>query len=156
MDIEAQIDNIVQEAPQYGVPKEVMEKGIKPILKQLTADLNHQEYFICQNAQENWIITTLNHREQPDLEKKVIYAFASQADALEMQKLFDEVVIPVSIPVAQLIFQLFALKSVDSIVFMDLPGNLNKGKEITQNNLFELWQIQLQKFKNTQIPPNLA
>ncbi|ELR97538.1 hypothetical protein [Gloeocapsa sp. PCC 73106] len=148
MDIEAQIDSLVQEAPQYGVPTEVMEKGVKPILRQLINDLNHQEYFICQNYQGDWIITTLSHRTQPNLEKKVIYAFGTSVDALQMQKLFDEEVVTVSIPVAQLVFQLFALKSVDSIVFMDLPGNLAKGKEITKSNLFELLQTQLQQFKS--------
>lgn len=148
LDLQQQIDRLIQTGPEYGVPILVMQNGVAPILQELAKDLNHREYFICQNSQENWLITTIQHRTQTELEKKVIYAFADQVDALQMQKVFTEEVSILSIPVADLIFQLFALQPVDSIIFMDAPGDLAQAKEIAKKTLFDLLQTQLQQFKN--------
>lgn len=143
-----QIDQLVQEGPQYGIPLTIMQQAVAPTLLDLAKDLNNLAYFICQNPQENWLITTIQHRSKPELEKKVIYAFAEEVDAIEMQKIFEEKVSIISVPVAELIFQLFALKPVDSIIFMDAPGNLVQGKEIAKQKLFDLFQTKLQQFNN--------
>lgn len=156
MTIEAQLAALIEEAPEYGFPPEIMQQGVTPILRELTSNLDHLDYFICQNAQLNWLITTLRHRSQPESEKKVIYAFSTLADAIQMQGLYNESVSPVSIPVTHLLFQLFALKPVDSIIFMDTPGNLDKGKEIAKSTLFQLLQGQLQQLKSNNIPPDIA
>jgi hypothetical protein len=156
MTLQEQIQTLVKAAPNYGVPSEVMQYCVSPVLQKLGSNLGHLEYFICENNQEDWIVTTLLHRENSKLEKKVIYAFCNEADALRMQQILTDEIITTPIPVAELIFQLFALKSVDSIIFMDSPGNLEKGKEITQDNLLALLEKQLKELQNKQIPPNLA
>lgn len=148
LNLNQQIAQLVEEGPQYGVPLIVMKQAIAPLLQELAKDLNNLEYFICQNSQQDWLITTIQHRSQPELEKKVIYAFADQVDAIEMQKIFTEKVSIISVPVAELIFQLFALKPVDSIIFMDAPGDLAKGKEIAKKTLFDLFQVKLQQLNN--------
>jgi len=148
LNLDEQINNLVKAGPDYGVPAVVMQQAVAPVLKQLAKDLSYAEYYLCQNSQEDWLITTIQNRDQTDLEKKVIYAFSNEVDALQMQHLFTEDVSVATIPVAELIFQLFALKTVDSIIFMDIPGNLYQGKEITKQSLFDLFQIQLEQFRN--------
>lgn len=156
MNLEAQLAEIVTEAPKHGVPTAIMRKGVIPVLRELASHLNYLEYYICQNAQENWLITTLQHRTEPDLRKKVIYAFSDLADAIQMQKLYDEKMTPASLTVVSLLFELFALKTVDSIIFMDTPGNFERGKEVSKHQLLELLQAQIRGIKSQNIPHDLA
>ena len=159
--LEQQLQALVAEAPRYGVPSLVMQQGIIPILKLLAQQLQHPEYYILETPNQNWLLTTLSKRDQPQLQKKVIYAFASLNDAAIFAGKSEPGLVPKPMPIADILFRLFALPQADSIIFLDRPGNFNNGTEIQRSQLQTLIQQQLQKLvpptnKSNPIPPNLA
>lgn len=134
-----------------------MQEAIIPALKQLTRQLVHANYYVVRTAAGDWILTVLMHRQTPQPEKKVIYAFASREDAAKFHENSPQPIEIVSVPLANLLFELFAWERVDSIIFMDLPGNLEKGKEMPRPALQAIIQERLKKLQPPQsIPPNIA
>ena len=60
-------------------------------------------------------------------------------------------------PVIHILFQLVALESVDSIIFLENPGEATTGYEIKPQDIRKLIQVQIkpQSLYN-QIPPDIA
>ena len=162
MDLDQQLKLLIDEAPQYGVPSPVMEQAVTPVLKAFADQLQHLEYQVLQTLDRDWVLTTLSDRAQPKLEKRAIYAFATLKDAAHFQGTSDPQVMAVPMPVTHILFQLFSLEQLDSIIFMETPGNLNIGKEIYRADLQNLIYKQLEQLgksprtKPGSIPPNLA
>ena len=162
MNLEQQFQALIQEAPQFGVPSQVMEQAVVPVLKQLVEPLKYCNYFLPQAADGSYILTTLTHRELPDTEKKVIYVFSTPDDASNFETIAESADKIAEIQVIQLLFELMALKEVDSLIFMDNPGNLDKGAEISRALLENKIQSQLKKVTlkqsspKAQIPPDIA
>ena len=162
MNLEQQFQALIQEAPQFGVPTQVMEQAVVPALKQMAEPLNHCNYFLPQAADGSYVLTTLMHRELPKTEKKVIYVFSTPDDASHFETIAESADQIAEIQVIQLLFELMALKEVDSLIFMDNPGNLEKGTEISRSILENKIQSQLRKVtlnsraKEPQIPPDIA
>ncbi|PSF36588.1 hypothetical protein C7H19_12975 [Aphanothece hegewaldii CCALA 016] len=153
MKLKKQLKILADEAPQYGIPFKVMEKAVIPVLVAFAQQLRHEEYYILQNKAGDWIINTLSHRHQPKIEKKVIYAFSTSQDAAQYQNTANSV----AIPVTHLLFQLFALGQIDSIVFLEKSGNLNDGVEISRTEIQTSLQHQLKQLKDSfSTPSNLA
>lgn len=162
MKLDRQLQILINEAPQHGVPSLVMEKVVSPVLKAFVSQLQHLEYYVLQSREGDWVISTISHVERPQQQKRVIYAYSISQDAAHSQENFDLPMTSVSLPVTQLLFQLFAFEGVDSIIFMDMPGNLEKGTEISRVKLQESIQKQLQLLQTSpspnpkNIPSNLA
>ena len=119
------------------------------------------DYYILQNQDQDWSLTTLAHRDRPKLKKKVIYAFLKAKYATNFQKNSEQQRLVVSIPVTHLLFQLFALKQVDSIIFMETLNHLNTGQEIKRIDLQTAVQKQIKTLKqsppfSSRIPSNFA
>lgn len=156
MQINQQLQMLAAESSQYGVPAIVIETAFFPVLGHLAGQLQHLEYYIPQTKDEQWLTTTIQNRQSPQQQKTVIYAFANLADAVNFESSHSDLT-PQPIWVTHLLFQLFGLKTVYSIVFYDIAGNTNTGKEITRTQLQVLIQAQLQQLrKKSSIPPNLA
>jgi hypothetical protein len=155
MQLNQQLQILAQESPQHGVPAVVIERAFFPVLHHLASQLQHLEYYIPQTPQGDWLSTTIQHRQQPQQQKTVVYAFSNIGDAVNFEPSNPDLK-PQPIWVTHLLFQLFGLKTVDSIIFYDLAGNTNTGKEITRAQLQILIQAQLQQLKKSSIPPNLA
>lgn len=160
MDLDKQIQVLIDDAPQDGVTPRVVE-AIGPGLKLLAAK-RHTEYYILQSLDEAWVVTTLSDRNNPDITKNVIYAFPTLKDATNVSEAeIDPQIVAVPIPVTHILFQLFALETVDSIIFFDTPGDLNTGVEIRRADMQNLIQ-QLQQKSSTPstspkwIPPDIA
>ena len=160
MNLDEQLKSLIDEAPQHGVPSTVMEQAVTPVLKGFAQKLKHPEYYVSQNLAGNWVLTTLQSRVQPTREKKVIYAFANLKDAANFQGSVDPQMMATTVPVTSLLFQLFALQQVDSLIFLEIPGDLNTGIEIKRLDLQTALQKQLQQISPSRqrgnIPPNLA
>lgn len=160
MNLEEQLKILIDEAPQHGVPSPVMEQAVTPVLKGFAETLKHLEYYVAQNLDGDWVLTTLQNRAQPTQEKKVIYAFANRKDAANFQGTADLQMMAMAVPVTSLLFQLFAVQQVDSIIFLETPGDLNTGIEIQRPDLQIAIQKQLQQINPPRqrgtIPPNLA
>lgn len=149
MDIDQQLQTLIDQAPQDGVTPTVIKNAVNPVLKAFTAKLKYSEYFVYQSTEGNWLLTTLSNRQNPDLEKKVIYAFSRLDDAKQFQgNGADAQLTAQPMPTAHILFQLFSLKRLDSIVFMETPGNLNQGTEISRQELQSAIQKQLSQYQN--------
>lgn len=141
MDLQQQVQTLINEAPtEGGIPAAV--RAIAPLLEELAVQrLQYEQYYILQNLQGNWQLTTLQHRQRPGLEKTVVYAFANLQDATRSSRSAELVALP--IPVIPLLFQLLALESVDSILFLETASNLEQGEELTRQELQQLVQARL-------------
>jgi hypothetical protein len=157
MDLEAQIQLLIDNAPQDGVTPKLMV-SIAPVLIAIAQKLNHYQYFILQNAEKDWVLTTLSNRANPGIEKQVIYAFPTIQDvSLIPDDGRDPHLLPTSMYVTHILFQLVALKPVDSLVFIEIPGTLTNSVEVQRSELERLIQQKLKRSRSTNtIPPNLA
>ncbi|MDJ0659306.1 MAG: hypothetical protein QNJ42_07405 [Crocosphaera sp.] len=158
---EEQLETLIHEAPQHGVPIPVMEKAVAPTLKFFASQLQHEKYYVLHGKNRSWLVTTLSNRKNPKEEKRVIYAFATKKDAETFQGIINPEIRIISVPVTHLLFQLFSVESIDSIIFRDLPGNKEQQTEISRAKLQNVIQQQLRRLKLTppkikNIPPNLA
>ena len=156
-DLDRQIRVLIDDAPSDGVTPQLVE-AIAPLLKQIAAKLRHSQYYILQNLAQDWVLITLSHQAKPELEKAVIYAFPTLQDVSTIVAAeHDPQVIAAPIPVTHILFQLIALENVDSIVFLETPGNPDSGIEVRRHDLQNLIQLQLkQNLTQPNIPPDIA
>ncbi len=154
MNLDRQIQSLIDDAPDDGITPHIVN-AIAPGLKQLAAKLHHQQYFIVQSFEGDWVVTTISDRQKPKIEQRVIYAFPTLQDI--PKNTVDSQLIAVPMPVTHILFQLLALETVDSIVFLEIPGDANAGYEIKRADIQKLVQVQLKpKSPFNQIPPDLA
>ena len=151
MEVNAQIQLLVDLAPEDGVtPQLVM--SIAPVLKAIAQKLRHSQYYILQNLQENWVLTTLSNKQNSRLEKQVIYAFPRLQDvSLSLPAGLDPQMVAKVIPVTHILFQLVALEPVDSVIFWENPGTTTNAIEVQRQEIQSLIQQQIAK-----LPPNIA
>ena len=152
MELEQQLKLLIADAASHGVPTVVMERAIAPVLKMLATQLQHDEYYILQNLESDWVLTTITNAKLKQ-HKKVIYAFVTVRDAA-IQGKSDPDLIAAPISVTQLLFRLFSLHQVDSIIFMNDSSDLNNGIEILRDRFLALIQQQIEKLRQT--PPYIA
>lgn len=157
MDLEAQIQLLIDNAPHDGITPQLVA-AIAPALGAIAQKLRYPQYYILQNLQSGWVLTTLSNRKNPSLEKRVIYAFPTLQDAsLFSNAGLDPQVVATAIPVTHILFQLAALEPVDSIVFFETPGTTTNAIEVRRSDLQNLMQQTLQKHRpHKQIPPDIA
>jgi hypothetical protein len=156
MDIDQQIQALIDDAPQDGRTPAAIE-AIAPVLKGIAAQLKHPQYYVLQNLQQQWVVTTLNHLNQAGVNKQVIYAFPSLKDvSSDAQSLKDPDILAIPVPVTHILFQLIAMQTVDSLVFFEVPGNASTALEVTRQNFQDLIKLQLQGTQKASIPPDIA
>ena len=155
MNLDQQIQLLIDDAPNDGVTPNLI-KAIAPGLKQLASNLRHEQYYIVQTLDSDWLVTTIRNRQEA--EKRVIYAFPTLQDSFatsSAQSLAQLVALPM--PVTHILFQLVALQSVDSIIFLENPGEAIAGYEINRPDVQKLIQVQIEsKSPFNQIPPDIA
>ncbi|MCX7593784.1 MAG: hypothetical protein N2235_08490 [Fischerella sp.] len=157
MDLEAQIQLLIEGAPKDGITPKLVA-AIAPALSAIAQKLGHSQYYILQNLDGNWVVTTLSSRGNPPVEKQVIYAFPTIQDISTSDSVgLDPQVIAAPMPVTHLLFQLLALEPVDSIVFFDTHGTNTQEIEIKRSDLQILVQQVLQQNRpKGQVPPDIA
>lgn len=148
MKLNKQLSILAAEAPGHGVPTTVMEQAVIPVLKAFAQQVTSLKYYIMKNSQGDLLITQLAHREKKDLKKTAIYAFLNPQDG---QRFYDNdfSLVAEEVPVTHLLFQLFALEAVDSLIFLDDSPNLLKGKEIKREEIRTAILQQVQKLNPT-------
>ena len=160
MDLDEQIQVLIDNAPQDGITPRLVA-AIAPGLKLLAGSLRHSQYYILQSLEQDWVLTTLSNRANPDVEKRVIYAFPTLKDVAGVSAAeLDPQVIAVPIPVTHILFQMLALETVDSIVFFERPG-VTTGVEIRREDLQNLIHHLKQNpsapsAPASQLPPDIA
>ncbi len=149
MDLDIQIQSLIDDAPQDGITPQLIAV-IAPVLNAIAQQLRHHQYYILQDLEESWVVTTLSNRTNSALQKRVIYAFPSLKDvSIGSSSGLDAQVTALPMPVIHILFQLVALESVDSIVFVETSG--------TDNDYVEILRAEIQKNiqkKLKNIPPN--
>ncbi|WP_375499523.1 hypothetical protein [uncultured Nostoc sp.] len=157
MDLEAQIQLLIDNAPRDGMTPNLIA-AIAPALRTIAQKLRHSQYYILQNSESSWVLTTLSNLTNPGLEKRVIYAFPTIQDvSLISPAGLDPQMLAKIIPVTHILFQLVALEPVDSIVFLETPGKTTHTVEIRRTKLEKLMQKHLRQQQSPkQIPPDIA
>jgi hypothetical protein len=154
MKLEQQLEIIIKDAPQYGIPSVIMEQGVIPVLRNYGKKLRESEYYILKTAEDQLLLNTLTNISQPSLEKKVIYLFAMVKDGLNFSEKSEQKVYPKPIFVTDILFQLFALKAADSLIFVEKD---QRQYEVNRSQLQELVETNLKNLvKPRNIPPNFA
>ena len=153
MNLEQQLEIFVEEAVNYKVPTVIAKRAIAPVLKSFASQLARLEYYILQNLAEDWVLTTINN-PQLDRDKRVVYAFVSVQDAATFEGKSNRDLIAMPISVVQLLFRLFSLPEVDSLIFLEDSRNLNRGVEVKRTLLVTAIERQIRQLMNT--PPDLA
>jgi hypothetical protein len=149
LNLNDQVQILSQEAPNYGVPPLVIEQAIAPVLIGQARKLKHLSYFVLQSRDREWQTTTLSHRNHPAQEKTVLYAFAGRQEALSFSLNTHTSLEIIEIPVIDLLFQLLAMTPVDSLILLDIEGNLDQGKEIQRQGLQHLIEKHLRRLPAT-------
>jgi hypothetical protein len=92
------------------------------------------------------------------MEKRVVYAFPTIQDvSLISTAGLDPQMLTKIVPVTHILFQLVALEPVDSIVFLETPGQTTHTFEVRRSELEKLMQQQLRKIRSPKhIPPDIA
>lgn len=157
MDLEAQIQLLIDNAPRDGMTPNLIA-AIAPALRAIAQKLRHSQYYILQNSESSWVLTTLSNLTNPGLEKRVVYAFPTIQDvSLISPAGLDPQMLAKIIPVTHILFQLVALEPVDSIVFLETPGKTTHTVEIRRTELEKLIQKHLRQQRSPkQIPPDIA
>ncbi|MEO1401287.1 MAG: hypothetical protein AAFV72_08520 [Cyanobacteria bacterium J06635_1] len=149
MNLDQQIQILIDEAPDQTAAQAV--QTVAPLLKELAEQLKHPEYYILQNVEQGWVMTTLSHRQTEAPTKTVIYAYPSLEAASAGQKNNPELM-AMPYPVTHLLFQLLSLKQLDSLILLDDGGK--QGVEVQRQMLQTLLQQQLKQSRGG--PPDIA
>ena len=150
MELEQQLQILIDEAAQYGIAPTIMQQAIAPVFARIARQLQHLEYYVLQNLQEDWVISVIGDGKG---EKKVIYAFTTVRDAKNFNSDRKSDIIAISLPVVQILFRLFSVQQIESIIFFEQAGT-SSGVELKRRDLQNSLQQQLQQLKTT--PPDLA
>jgi hypothetical protein len=157
MNLDQQLQLLLDQAPPDGQIKWAVG-AIAPILKQLASNLKHLEYYIAQNMNQQWAVTTLQSTSDSTTEKRVIYAFSKVDDLANAPFLSQNPeLVALPVPVTHILFQMSALKIVDSTVFFENPGDYSTGVEISCRDVQNLIRQELSKSQPSRnIPPDIA
>lgn len=156
MDFDQQVQSLMDYAPQDGTTPNLV-RAIAPALKALAGRLQHSEYYVLQTLEQHWLVTTLNSRQQSDVEKKVVYAFPTPEDAMQMPGAKDPQLVALPVPTIHILFQMMSLKTVDSTIFFETPGHQATGAEIACKDVQQFIRMYLQRLQaEARIPPDIA
>ena len=157
MDLDTQIQLLIDNAPQDGVTPQLIA-AIAPVLSKITHKLSHHHYYIHQNPQQSWVVTILSKHTNSVAQKRVIYAFGDLKYISPSYLVgLDDHVIAIPMPVVDVLFQLVALNSVDSIVFIESPYTESRSVEIRRAELHKQIENQLKKLPPTvNIPDDIV
>lgn len=160
--LEAQIQLLIDNAPHDGVTPQLVA-NIAPVLRAIAQNLQHSQYYILQNLQERWVLTTLKHKANAALkgtteEKRVVYAFPRLQDVSLVSSIgVSPQAVAKPMPVIHILFQLVALEPVDSIVFFETPGTTSNAMEVERTDLQKMIEQKLQEhILSKQVPPDIA
>jgi hypothetical protein len=138
--IERQVQELIDQAPADGQTPQLM-RVLAPVFLQVAQQLRYGVYYILQSVEGEWLITTLSNRNQPELEKQVVYCYGSEIEAQVVQP----GAIAVGLPIVQLLFQLAAIPELDALVCFEEASRVDSGIEIRRSDLQALMELQIRR-----------
>lgn len=156
MTLDDQIADLIQNTPSHLINPDAVA-AIAPTLRAIAVQLKHPQYYILQNLEQSWVMTALTNRTQPNTRKNVVYAYPTLQDAAASQATIkDPQVMALPVPVINILFQLLAMKPIDSLIFCETPGQASQGIEVRRQDLEALIQAQLAQTQANPIPTDIA
>lgn len=150
-ELDQQIQSLIEEAPD-GVTGQTVEV-LAPVLKTTASGLKRTTYYVLQTLTQGWVMTTLSSRQTPKVKKNVIYGFPTLKDAgADSLSARDPQLMALPTPVTHILFQMLALKSLDSIIFFETPGDRSRYAEIRRQDFQAQIQSQLKASQGYQDP----
>jgi len=138
--ITEQIQRLIQQAPTDQARADL--QTIAPVLSAVASRLQHLQYYLLQTVEQRWVMTTLQHREQPRVTKTVIYAYSSLEAVKAAQPNPDPQLLALPVPTVDILFQLLAIDPVESMIFLE--QSQHPGVEISRELLQRLIAQHLQ------------
>lgn len=148
MNLKSQLEDL-SKTLQGKISSLAIEKAIIPVVVAYAKRVKRGHFFIWENLDKQWVVTTLAHRSNPSLEKKVIYAFTSLQDAKKHEG-YDESELQITeIPVVFLLMELFWLKEINSIIFFSYRGDFRQGIEVEREQFLDVLKSRLSQLEQT-------
>jgi hypothetical protein len=155
MNLDRQIQVLIEDAPD--IASQMSVAAIAPVLQELAATLPSTEYYVCQSRAGEWEISTLRHRQQPNLEIQAIYAFAQIEDIASVNRGELKSESAAKIPIVQLLFQMLAIPTLDRLIFFNNSQRLDRGQEIHRSQLLSLIADRLKSIDTKpSLPPDVC
>jgi len=131
--ITEQIQRLIQQAPTDQARADL--QTIAPVLSAVASRLQHLQYYLLQTVEQRWVMTTLQHREQPHVTKTVIYAYPSLEAVKATQPNPDPQLLALPVPTVDILFQLLAIDPVESMIFLEerQPSGVEISRELLQS-----------------------
>ena len=131
--ITEQIQRLIQQAPTDQARADL--QTIAPVLSAVASRLQHLQYYLLQTVEQRWVMTTLQHREQPHVTKTVIYAYPSLEAVKATQPNPDPQLLALPVPTVEILFQLLAIDPVESMIFLEQnqPSGVEISRELLQS-----------------------
>lgn len=147
MNLEPQIQELIDNAPQDGSTPTLM-RAIAPVIQAMAETLKHPEYYVPRSVDGSWLMVTLQNRNKPSVEKHIISAYPTLDDAdVGRQIMNNPTVEALPVPVTHILFHMLAMKTVDSVIFFETPGDLQNGVEIFRSTLQDNIKAHVQTLK---------
>jgi hypothetical protein len=124
-----------------------IEKAIIPVIISYAKRVKRAHFFVWESSEQQWIVTTLSHRSDPSLEKRVVYAFTSTQDAKKHEDFDDPGLRVVEVPIILIFTKLLASEDLDSIIFFPHRGNVKQGIELEKSQFLELIKNRLRQIE---------
>ena len=141
MDIEKQIQTLIDEAPDQTTAQAI--SLVAPLLKEVASPLPKPTYYVLQSLGQGWVMTTLRGRQDPKATKTVLYAYPS-LEAAALAAADNPQMMALPLRSTHLLFQLFSMKQVDSLIFMQENAKA-QGVEVPRVMLEQAMRSQLQQ-----------
>jgi hypothetical protein len=135
MNLAEQVQSLISGAPD--LESQMSVAAIAPVLQQAAKKLPSLAYYVRQSPQGEWMLVTLQNRQQPKLEIRVVYAFTRVADIAKFGDGKPSNDIAVEIPAIHLLFEMLSMPEIDRVIFLHNSHNLNSGQEVTRKSLEE-------------------
>ncbi|NJK35382.1 MAG: hypothetical protein HC919_10770 [Oscillatoriales cyanobacterium SM2_2_1] len=145
--LQRQAEALVQNAPDDGVTSGAVQL-VAGVLRVIAQRLTHTQYFLLQNRETQWLTHTLGNRQNPEIEKTIVYAYSGGTAAnLERLKLNSGELVVVEYPVLEILFRLLSLREVDGVVFFEQATEVKSGVEVNRLDVEQLCAQQVQRAK---------
>jgi hypothetical protein len=152
-DIAAQVAALIAEAPT-DAETQIGVRAIAPLLGELAEQFGSPQFYILQNFNQQWQITTLQNRHQPDLEKRVVYCYRQLSDATRAGQTDSLIAVP--LPTVQLLFHFLTISQIDSLLFVQNAFGEEQPIELSQTAIQSVVQEYLQQLSSQNSMDSIA
>ncbi len=129
----------IQESSLKEILKTLFEQVLIPHFVRLAKDIKLKKVYFWANIQsDNFYITTLQNRKNPDIEIQIFNIFATEQDAKRYPGFNPRKMKVDSLPILFAFSQILATKGIDRLMIYPVKGQMNKSFSIVMEELREV------------------